>query len=323
MRFGRVGFASIIVLALTLALASCNGGGYTSTATSGTASIRFINGSPDVGGFDVLVNGKVIATNITYGQISAYQTQTVGTAPLPSISFVKTGTTTSIFPSLNASPSPSSTPQGFQLGAAPNSKLTIVIEGRAAFVGSLGLNIGAFVEPVITNTSGQYSVVFHHASPAAGVASPSGLTVGQVALGANPLYSVQGQLEFGTATGAATSIFAVTGQPQYPGPPGVGFFAGPFIIVTATPVPVSTSPTPTPSVSPTPSPLATTIYAVIVPGPPVILPTPTGNPFPVTGVDPANVNQTLPFNTDQTLAVYLIDSTSSPTGSQLIGTFNN
>ena len=134
--------ASLIVVALALALASCNGG-YSSTASSGTASIRFINGSPDVGGFDVLLNGKVIATNVQYGQITAYQTQTVGGSPLPALSFVKTGTQTSIFPNASggASPSPSATPQSFQLGTAPGSKLTIVIEGRAAFIGSLGLNI--------------------------------------------------------------------------------------------------------------------------------------------------------------------------------------
>ena len=316
--------ASLVVAALALALASCNGG-YTSTASSGTASIRFINGSPDVTPFDVLLNGKVIATNVQYGQITAYQTQAVGTSPLPAVSFVKTGTQISIFnTSGGASPSPSATPQSFQLGTAPGTKLTIVIEGRAAFVGSLGLNIGAFVEPTITNASGQYAVVYHHASPAAAVMSPNGIAVGQVALQATPLYSFQGELAFSSIGGTSTSILSVTAQPAFVGPPGVGFFAGPVLLPTATPIPTGTgSPTPTPSPSTTPSPSVTALYAVIVPGPPVVFPSPTGNPIAVTGVDSTNINQTLPYNNDQTLFVYLIDDTASPTGVQLIDTFTN
>lgn len=321
MRLDRTGiFASLIVAALALSLASCAGGGSTTPSSTGTAMVRFINGSPDAGAFDVLVNGKVVASDIVYGQIGAYQTLTVGTNPLPQVAFVKTGTQVNIFPPVSGT-----TAQTFQLGAAAGSKLSVVVEGRAAFVGSLGLNIGAFVEPTLTTATGEYSVVFHHASPAASVAAPNGINVGQVQLGPAPVYTVYGQILFGSSAGSTQSLFGITGQPAYIGPPGVGFFAGPVVLATATPVPVtSTSPTPTPSPTPTVTPLASpTIFAVLVPGPPVVLPSPPGNSFPVTGVDPTDVNQSLPFNTDQNLFIYLIDSTSSPTGVQLIGTYTN
>ena len=280
--------------------------------------VRFINGSPDAGAFDVLVNGKVVVSNVAYGQITSYQNLTVGTNPLPQVAFVKTGTQVNIFP-----PPSGSQAQTFQLGAAPATKLSVVVEGRAAFIGSLGLNLGAFVEPTITTATGEYSVVFHHASPAASLAAPFGINVGPVQLGSSPVYTTYGTILFGSTSGTVQSLFGLTGQPPYIGPPGVGFFAAPQIIPTATPIPVtSTSPTPTPT--PTVTPLASpTIYAVIVPGPPVVIPSPANDNFPVTGVDSANVNQSMPFNTDQNLFIYLIDSTSSGTGVQLIGTFNN
>ncbi|MBV8583131.1 MAG: DUF4397 domain-containing protein, partial [Candidatus Eremiobacteraeota bacterium] len=80
MRFDRTRiFASLIVVALALSLASCGSGGSTTPNTSGTAMVRFINGSPDAGAFDVLVNGKVVVSNVAYGQITSYQNLTVGT----------------------------------------------------------------------------------------------------------------------------------------------------------------------------------------------------------------------------------------------------
>lgn len=323
MRLDRTGiFASLIVAALALSLASCGSGASTAPSTTGTAMIRFINGSPDAGAFDVLVNGKVIASDIVYGQISTYTTQTVGTNPLPQVAFVQTGTQTNIF-----SPASGTQGQTFQLGAAPGTKVTVVVEGRKAFIGSLGLNIGAFVEPTITTPTGQYAVVFHHASPAASVAAPNGIVVGQVELGPVPIYLGQGTMLFGNVSGTIQSIFGLQAQPAYIGPPGVGFFAAPVVIPTATPVPLSsTTATPTPVPSPTATPLSSpTIYAVVLPGPPAVLPSPANDNFPVTGVDSSNINQSMPFGTsDVNLFVYLIDSTATPgTGSELIGTFNN
>ncbi|HTX03033.1 MAG TPA: DUF4397 domain-containing protein [Candidatus Acidoferrales bacterium] len=320
MRLNRTGiFASLIVAGLALSLASCAGGGSTAPNTSGKANIRFINGSPDAGNIDVLVNGKVVASNIAYTQITAYTSLTVGTNPLPQVAFVKTGTTTNIFPSNGT------TPQTFQLGAAVNSKLTVVLEGRASLVGSLGLQVGAFVEPTLTTPSSEYSVVFHHASPAAAAASPYGVYVGYVELGSAPLYLAYGSMTFGTTNGTTASFVGVTNQPAYIGPPGVGFWSGPVIVATATPIPVTSStatptPSPTPTATPIPSP---TVYAVTVPGPPIAIPSPVGDSFPVTGVDTSNVNQSMPDGSNNILYLYLIDSTSSPTGVQMIGTFTN
>ncbi len=321
MRLNRTGiFASLIVAALALSLASCGGGGSSTPNTSGTASVRFINGSPDAGNIDVLVNGKVVASNIAYGQITAYGTLTVGTSPLPQVAFVKTGTTTNIFPSNGT------TPQTFQLGAAPSSKLTVVVEGRASLIGALGLQVGAFVEPTVTPGSGLYAVVFHHASPAASAASPNGILVGTVALGPAPVYTAFGTMLFSTTNGSASSFVGLNNQPTFAGPPGVGFWAGPIVLPTATPIPVSTSTaTPTPSPSPSATPIASpTVYAVVLPGPPAVIPSPAGDSFPVTGVDPNNVNQSMPDGSNAVLFVYLIDSTATPgTGSELVGTFTN
>ncbi len=321
MRLNRTGiFASLIVVALALSLASCGGGGSTAPNTSGTASIRFINGSPDVGNIDVLVNGKVVASNIAYAQITAYTTSTVGTTPLPQVAFVKTGTTTNVFPSNGT------TPQTFQLGAAVNSKVTIVLEGRAALIGSLGLQVGAFVEPTITTPpSGQYAVVFHHASPAASLAAPNGVYVGQVALGSAPLYTSLGSMLFTTTNGSSSAFVGINNQPAFIGPPGVGFWSGPVVVPTATPIPVTTasvSPSPTATVAPTPI-SSPTVYAVTVPGPPINIPSPPNNPFPVNGVDANNVNQSMPDGSNNELFMYLIDSTSSPTGAEMIGTYTN
>ena len=313
MRFDRVGIiAGLALAALSVSLAACSTTAATSTP-AGTASIRFINGSPDAGAFDVLINGTVIASNVAYGQITAYQSQNIGTTPLPQVAFVKTGTKVNIFPPLAGNAG-----QTFQLGSAPGTKITVIVEGRAAFPNSaLGLAVGSFIEPTIANTAGQYAIVFHHASPAANAASPTGLDVGQIALGNAPIYTVQGQLLFNTISGTTQSLFGVSGLPAVVGPPGVGFFAGAVAVSTATPVPVtSTSPTPTPSPMPP-------IYAAILPGPPTAFPTPTGNPIQVSGVDASNVNQSMPFNSDQVLFVYLIDDAASATGVQLIGTFTN
>ncbi|MGH7716581.1 MAG: DUF4397 domain-containing protein, partial [Vulcanimicrobiaceae bacterium] len=211
-------FASLIVVALALSLASCGGGGSTTPSTSGSAMVRFINGSPDVGNVDVLVNGKVVASNIAYGTITAFQSLTVGTQPLPQVAFVKTGTSTNIFPSSG------SQQQTFQLGAAVNSKVTVVVEGRATLVGSLGLEVGAFIEPTLNVPSGSYAVVFHHASPAASLASPNGVYVGSVALGAAPTYNLFGSMLFGSTNGSVSSLVGVNNQPAFIGPPGVGFW---------------------------------------------------------------------------------------------------
>ncbi len=321
MRLNRTGiFASLIVAALALSLASCGGGGSTTPNTTGTASVRFINGSPDAGNIDVLVNGKIVASNIAYGQITAYGSLTVGTSPLPQVAFVKTGTSTNIFPSNGT------TPQTFQLGAATSSKLTVVVEGRASLIGSLGLQVGAFVEPTVTPATGLYAVVFHHASPAASAASPNGVLVGQVALGPSPSYTAFGSMLFATTNGSGSSLVGLNNQPTFTGPPGVGFWVGPVVIPTATPIPVTTS-----SVSPSPSPTSTvtpiaspTVYAVTLPGPAAPIPSPAGDSFPVTGVDMSNVNQSMPDGTNAVLFVYLIDSTATPgTGSEMVGTFTN
>jgi hypothetical protein len=320
MRLNRTGiFASLIVAALALSLASCGGGGSTAPNTSGTASIRFINGSPDAGNIDVLVSGKVVASNVAYGQITAFTSLTVGTSPLPQVAFVKTGTTTNIFPSNGT------TPQTFQLGAAVNSKLTVVLEGRAALIGALGLQVGAFVEPTITPSGSLYAVVFHHASPAASAASPTGILVGQVALGPSPVYTAFGSMLFATTNGSGSSLVGVNNQPAFVGPPGVGFWAGPVVVPTSTPIPVSTSSTtPTPSPSPTVTPIASpTVYAVTLPGPAAVIPSPAGDSFSVTGVDSSNVSQSMPDGSNNILFCYLIDSTTSGTGVEMIGTFTN
>ncbi|MGH7327471.1 MAG: DUF4397 domain-containing protein, partial [Polyangiaceae bacterium] len=62
--------ACLLVAALAVSLASCGGTGSTTPTTSGNASVRFINGSPDAGAIDVLINGKVVVANLPYGQIS-------------------------------------------------------------------------------------------------------------------------------------------------------------------------------------------------------------------------------------------------------------
>jgi hypothetical protein len=317
-------FACFIVAALAVSLASCGGGGSTTPTTSGNASVRFINGSPDVGAIDVLVNGKVVVSNLTYGQISSFQTIGVGTTPLPQVAFVKTGTLTNIFPPLTGNQA-----QTFQLGAVAGSVLTVVVEGLATQFGSRGLTLGSFIEPVVTNTGNTYTIVFHHASPAGNLASPQGLYVGQIAFGSPNVYTALGVMLFSSTSGSANSFFGLSNQGAVTGPPGIGFWVGPVIVATATPVPVNTTtatptPTPTATSAAVPSP---TVYAAIVPGPPVAIPSPGSNSFPVIGVDSANVNQVLPYpvgtETESSLFVYVIDSTTSPTGVTLVGTFAN
>jgi hypothetical protein len=314
-------FASVLVVALAVSLASCASGGSTTPVATGNANVRFLNGSPDAGAIDVLVNGKAIVSNLAYGQLSAYQSIAVGTTPLPQVAFVKTGTTTNIFPPLSGGAA-----QTFQLGAVAGTNLTVVVEGEVEYVGARGITLGSFIEPTITNTSGTYAIVFHHASPSAALAAPSGLSVGQIALGASPTFTVLGSMLFSTTAGNSSSLFGLVSQPAVTGPPGVGFYVGPTVVVTPTPTPViTTSPTPTPTPTSTaPAPVTSpTIYAAIVPGPPTPIPSSPGNPFPVVGVDSTDVNQSLPFNAENTLFVYVIDSTTSPTGVTLVGTFNN
>ena len=309
--------ASALVVVASFALSACGGGGTTSGTTSGAANIRFINGSPDVGAIDVIVNGKAVITALGYRTISPYQSLQVGTNPLPQVAFVKTGTQTNIFPSTSGGAA-----QTFQLGTAPGSNLSIVIEGRANVVGSAGLNLGAFIEPAIVNTTtGTWAVVFHHASPSAALAAPNGLDVGTVTIGSSPVYTRLGQMLFSSSAGSTQSFFGVTNQPPVVGPPGISFFAGPTINVTPSPAPLPTtspSPSPTPAVSPSPSPYVPTVYAQVRPGPALL-----GSSNQVNGVDPANVNNSMPFNTDVNLFIFAIDSNTSPTGVELIGTFSN
>jgi hypothetical protein len=314
--------ASVLVVAFALLLASCGGGGSTTPVTSGTANVRFINGSPDAGAFDVLVNGKVIASNVAYGQISSYQAVTVGSNPLPQMAFVKTGTQTNIFPPLTGGAA-----QTFQLGAGAGANLTIVVEGESTYIGARGLSLGAFIEPTISNNAGTYSIVFHHASPLAALASPGGLYVGEILFGSTNAFIVEGTMVFNSTNGTQQSLFGLSSQTAVAGPPGVGFYVGPAPVPTATPVPVSPTPSPSASVTSTPVPVPSpTIYAAIMPGPAVTQSAVETNPainFPVSGVDTTNTNQSMPFNTDTNLFIYVIDSTSSPSGVQLIGTFNN
>jgi hypothetical protein len=323
MRLNRTGiFVSLLLAAFALSLASCGGGGSTTPNTTGKAMVRFINGSPDAGAVDVLVNGTIVASDVAYGQITAYQSLTVGTNPLPQVAFVKTGTHTNIFPAANGSGPNGET---FQLGAAVNSKVTVVVEGRAALIGSLGLQVGAFIEPTITVTGTNYAVVYHHASPAANAAAPSGLNIGQITLGPQPVYLVQGSMLFSSTQGSATSLVGVSNQPAFIGPPGVGFYVGPSVVVTATPVPITSStasPSPTPTVTATPI-ASPTVYAGLVPGPAVTgINQPAGDTYPINGVDPNDTSQSMPDGTNNTLFTYVIDA-NSPTGCEMIGTFTN
>ncbi|MGH7684976.1 MAG: DUF4397 domain-containing protein, partial [Vulcanimicrobiaceae bacterium] len=211
-------FASVLVAAFALLLASCGGGGSTTPTSSGTAKIRFLNGSPDAGAFDVILNGKVIASNVTYGQITAYQSVTVGTSPLPQVAFVKTGTQTNIFPALAGGAA-----QTFQLGAGSGANLTIVVEGEATYIGARGLTLGAFIEPTITNATGTYAIVFHHASPLAALASPGGLFVGEILFSATNTFVELGSMNVNSTSGTSQSIFGLGSQGAVNGPPGVGF----------------------------------------------------------------------------------------------------
>ncbi|MBV8073854.1 MAG: DUF4397 domain-containing protein [Candidatus Eremiobacteraeota bacterium] len=52
--------AGLLVVAVSLVLAACNGSGSTTQGVSGNANIRYINGSPDAGPIDVYVNGTVV-----------------------------------------------------------------------------------------------------------------------------------------------------------------------------------------------------------------------------------------------------------------------
>jgi len=309
--------ASAAVVIAAFALSACGGGGTTSGITSGTAQVRFINGSPDVGAIDVIINGHVVATAIAYRTITPYQSIQVGTNPLPQVAFVKTGTQVNIFPSLASGQA-----QTFQLGTAPGTNLSIVIEGRTNVVGSAGLNLGAFIEPTIANTiAGTYAVVFHHASPSAALASPNGLDVGSVTLASAPVYTRLGQMLFSSSTGSTQSFFGVTNQPAVVGPPGIGFYIAPTINVTPSPAPLPTtspSPSPTPAVTPTAAPYVPQTYAQLYPGP-----APPGTKNQINGVDPANVNNSLPFQSDVNLFIFAIDSSVSPSGVELIGTFSN
>ncbi|MBV9440774.1 MAG: DUF4397 domain-containing protein [Candidatus Eremiobacteraeota bacterium] len=199
-------FLSGIAAALASALlAACNGNGFNlGTTTGGTglnSTVRFLNGSPDVGTVDAYfgaTNTSAAASALAYGAVSAYVSY-----PTQAFNVIITasGTTTQKLTCTTA-----------LLGIY---RYTIVIAGRAAngTGTSTGLQCQVFAEVPQAIPSGQEALAVHHAAPAFAAGGNATLTFGTYTPGQSTYSAPAASATFnGTLTTNATvgsTVYAI------------------------------------------------------------------------------------------------------------------
>lgn len=188
MKPSRAIFAAL-ALPLALSLAACGGGSGSNTISNITGTqgqIRFINGAPNQGAFDVYYTSTgssastiPLVTNLAYGQITDFSGQSTTAVQIT----LRPGNSTSSTAGVGGCTVP-------QLGNNANYSVVFVNTGSAVPVGCVVFQDALYTSP------GQYRV--HHASP--------------IALNAG-----NGTLSFGLTNGTTVTSFTVAGSAVFPG----------------------------------------------------------------------------------------------------------
>ena len=283
--------------------------------------VRFINGSPDSSGAGTLT------VSARSGQFATVDYAKV----TPFIAFTR-GINAEFVISSPAWTTPLTCTTPYAL--VPAGHYTIVVSGSATGVGNQRLQCQLFGENFIVPGSGQFQMLFHHASPATYLAGQATLVTGTFtpASGTDPVtMTFAGSATFttifaGPASSSQTTVAAPTASFQLQGvtaQPGIGFFVNPSPTpappATPTPTPLPPGATPTPTAvpgatpTPTPSPEATALPANALLG--------AGNPGSLP--DPFNF---FPVALTTTFSLYVVDAPagSSPPGPpfRLVGVFD-
>lgn len=300
-----------VSIVAALAVAGCGGGGSSSPAPVvsqpappgsglGTASVRFINGTPDhsspTGGTISIsgASGPPLA-DVPYSIVTRY------------FSFAAGLQAAFVFRSSQwTAPLSCTTPYALTQGGS----YTVVVAGASNQSGNQGLQCQVFFENYAAGPSGQGQILFHHASPAAYFSGQPTLQFGlftpapQNPGGTQPPFTLSaplGSAAFTTALLANTAAGVVVSSTfAAVSTGGVGFYVvpppTPTPVPTATPAPPPAGATPSPTSTPIPTPTPeATLYpmnAQLGAGNPGSLPDPT-NAFPV--------------GTSTTLSIYVID----------------
>jgi hypothetical protein len=280
--------------------------------STGTAAVRFVHGSPDAGPVDICVDGVFLATNVAYKTVSGFYIVTGAVPHAVSVyAYVAGDVTNSACGSNPENPSPAigsdTHPLVASVTPASNVRTSIVIGGTVAKNTLTASNITTAAAAAINlSTPIQPSVLFVFASPtnpslSAGYFNPSATSSGTAANTA---------VNYTSGTPAAATKFAFKGTlsvaaaslPAFASSTGVGI--GFFASTTAAPtVPEGC------------------LYAGKVPT------VPNAACSTTNGVDTADVNDVLPYTTDNDylLSVFVVDGPQAAPNSgkpELIGAYD-
>lgn len=152
-------YTPLALLAAAGLLAGCGGGASSSplNPANGFGYFRFVNGSADSGSVDLYIDGKLVQSNIGYGQMIAYQKESPGAHTL---AVDVAGTTTAV-----AGLGSSALDQSVNAGQYVS--LVLVGEQHPAVAGDVP-NILAFTDQMYDTPSGGFSADFHNAAPVLG-----------------------------------------------------------------------------------------------------------------------------------------------------------
>lgn len=139
-----------------MALSACNG---TSSSSpffpSNSSYTRVVNGSPDAGSVDVLVDGTTIQSNLAYGTMSSYSKLGVGSH------------TMHVYRSGNDAGKPLAS-ANFSLNGGQDTTVVLTGERRPAYGGNSNVALQVFNEQPYNTPGGGAAVNFHNASQIAG-----------------------------------------------------------------------------------------------------------------------------------------------------------
>jgi hypothetical protein len=155
-------YTPLALLAAAGLLAGCGGGASSSplNPANNYGYFRFVNGSADSGSVDLYIDGKLVQSNIGYGQIIAYQKESPGAHTL---AVDATGTTTPI-----AGLGSSALNQSVNAGQYVS--LVLVGEQHPTVPGDVP-NILAFTDQMYDTPSGGFAADFHDAAAVTGSAT--------------------------------------------------------------------------------------------------------------------------------------------------------
>ncbi len=179
------------LVALTAALSACNGsaGSVLGGIGSNNGYIRVINGSPDVGTVDVLIDGNIKGQGLAYGGVGAYNAFAPGTH------------TVNVFPAGSDTGTPLATGT---VGTNSGFDYTVVVTGEQhpSYQTQPDLAVQAFTEQPYSTPSGGSAINFHYTSPYA--ASATGLNAASIQFGYS-LDSAPANNAVGTPIGIGTA----------------------------------------------------------------------------------------------------------------------